>query len=410
MENQSQTPKSEDEMLQRLREEDAALPQADKGNKKTLQIIVVASGLVLLTGIFFWIFAATPSASPKKTDKVAAANRGLSSAEGMRTEKELFGQAERNGTLSSAPKPESKIPGVVNSGFPGAEGPAADKDFEDVQPKDPSTSIPVRKPRGPLPGGNGAGTAGAHTASEYHLSRELEMRLSEPYQKALAFYASEQVVYNRAANTMGSLSANPLGGVDSSLRNLTDRPQGFAGSKIVVSAGSELTAVLNETLNTDYPSVVKATITSPPELAGAIALLSYALGNERANAQVGKIVLPAKSSGTKAKEVTVASVVKSGLPGLGGDVNHHWGPQTVAALANAGLTAGALAYAASQSSSGNSTTDLGNAVLLGPVIQQGVQGVLKPIDWFGRERPITVTVPAGTEFTILVTEGFEVSP
>jgi len=404
---ENQTPKSEDEMLKRLREEDAHLPQADKGNKKAMQIGVFATGLVLLTGIFFWLFAESPAASPKKSDKVAAANRGLSAAEGMRTEKELFGQAERNGTLGAAAKPESKIPGLANSGFPDAGDPnAATKDFEDVQPKDPSPTIPVRKPRGPLPGGSGSGAAPSHVPSEYHLSRELEMRLSEPYQKALAFYASEQVVFNRAANNLGAASANPLGGVDSSLRNLTDRPAGFAGSKIVVSAGSELTAVLNETLNTDYPSIVKATLTSPPELAGAIALLSYALGNERATAQVGKIVLPAKSAAVKAKEVTVASVVKSGLPGLGGDVNHHWGPQIAAGLANAGLTAGALAYASSQSSSDN----LGTAVLLAPVIQQGVEGVLKPINYLGRDRPITVTVPAGTEFTILVTEGFEVSP
>jgi hypothetical protein len=51
---------------------------------------------------------------------------------------------------------------------------------------------------------------------------------------------------------------------------------------------------------------------------------------------------------------------------------------------------------------------LGTAVLVAPLIEQGVKGVLKPIDYLGRDRPVTVTVPAGTEFTLLVTEGFEV--
>jgi type IV secretory pathway VirB10-like protein len=403
MENQPTVPQNEDEMLARLREEDATLPQADKGNKKALQIGVVAMGMVLLTGIFFWIFAASPTPAEKKSEKVSAANRGLAAAGALRSDKELFGQAERPQAMPA--KQDSKIPGLSNTGFPDGEGGAPTKDFDDLQPKDPSPSIPVRRPKGPLPSGAGGGVAGPRQAAEYTLPRELEIRLSENYQKALQFYASEQVVYSRATNALAA-TGNPLGGVDSSLRNLTDRPQGFAGTKIVVSAGSELTATLNEALNTDYPSVVKATITSPPELSGAIALLSYALGNERASAQVGKIVLPSKSPNMKAKELAVASVVKSGLPGLGGDVNHHWGPQIAAGLANAGLTAGALAYASKQSSSDN----LGTAVLLAPVIQQGVEGVLKPINYLGRERPITVTVPAGTEFTILVTEGFEVTP
>ena len=95
--------------------------------------------------------------------------------------------------------------------------------------------------------------------------------------------------------------------------------------------------------------------------------------------------------------------MKSGLPGLSGDVSHHWTAQVTAGIASAGLTGGALAYAAQ-----NSSSDLGTVVLVAPLIEQRVNGVLKPIDYLGRDRPVTVKVPAGTEFTLLVTEGFEV--
>ena len=404
METRPPNPDSEEEMLAKVRDLDQALPEADKniGKNKVLQMGIVAVGLVALIALFFWLFASpTPAKAP---DKVAAANRGLNQAEGMRTEKELFGKAEQP-VLSQAPKPGSR--GLSHPGFPEADE-APTGDLADVEPSpvsQPAPSIAVRKSKDGF-SSRSEGKGGHQEAADYHLSRELEMRLSENYQKAVAFYGSEQVVFTRSAQTGGGSGPYPLGGVDSALQNLTDRARFAGGHKIVVSAGEELTAVLNETLNTDYPSIVKATLTSPPELSGAIALLSYSLGNERATAQVGKIVLPAQATTMKAKEIALASVVKSGLPGLGGDVNHHWGPQIASGLANAGLTAGALAYAANQGGSDN----LGTAVLLAPVIQQGVEGVLKPINYLGRDRPITVTVPAGTEFTILVTEGFEVTP
>jgi type IV secretory pathway VirB10-like protein len=179
-------------------------------------------------------------------------------------------------------------------------------------------------------------------------------------------------------------------------------PSISATTHVIISAGQELTAVLTESVNSDYPSVAKATLTSPAELSGATVLLSYSLGNERVTAQILKMILPAKE-GEKAMEMTLSAVVKTGLPGLTGDVSHHWTAQIASGLASAGLTAGALAYA-----SQNSSKDLGTAVLVAPMVEQSVQGVLKPINYLGRDRPVTVTVPAGTEFTILVTEGFEV--
>ncbi len=406
MENQNSNPNSEEELVAKITNLDADLPEADKklNQKKMIQIGLAATGLVLMTGIFFWIFAA-PSPE-KKSDKVLKANQGLAQAEGMRSEKELFDQKEKPMDLPRTSRLEETVPGVSAQGaLSRVDRGAAKESLDEVHPSKPSgaeETIRIKKPREGFGGPQGESES-KHIPAEYQLPREVEIRLSDAYIKALSAYGSDQVVFTRTTGGF-SMQSNPLGGVDSSLKNLVDQGHGASPCKIVISAGQEITASLNETLNTDYPSIVKATISSPPELAGAIALLSYNLGNERASAQVGKIILPIKNLNVKAKEITLASVVKNGLPGLGGDINHHWLPQIAAGMANAGLTAGALAYAAKTSPS----QDLGTAVMVAPVIQQGVQGVLKPINYFGRERPITVTVPAGTEFVILVTEGFEV--
>jgi hypothetical protein len=71
---------------------------------------------------------------------------------------------------------------------------------------------------------------------------------------------------------------------------------------------------------------------------------------------------------------------------------------------NGGLTAGALYYAAQNGNPG----DLGTAVLLQPAIEKGLEGATKPITYLGRDRNFTVKVDAGKEFTVLVTQGFDI--
>jgi hypothetical protein len=280
------------------------------------------------------------------------------------------------------------------------EGRKPKDDFSDIRPSNPqgqsgqgwkvafpsptpATNAPTMPPNAePIPG--------------FRADSSLSKRMTDEYQKALAFNSSEQLVF-----TSDRIERDAEKGRSQSNGTASKSPTGGMG-RVIVSAGQELTAVLNESLDSDYPSVAKATLTSPPELHGSTILISYALGQERVTAQVMKLILPSKE-GERAREQTLAAVIKSGLPGLGGDVSHHWIPQIAAGVANAGLTAGALYYA-----SQNQNKDLGTAVLVAPMIEQSVQGVMKPINYLGRDRPVTVKVPAGTEFKLLVTEGFEV--
>lgn len=380
----------------------SGLPPEEQGlsRKRKVQIVAAGLGLLLFVALLFFLFAGE---APQKDSKaVSGVNRGLMQAETIRQQKDqLDGRGRRKNTdeddwgkrlqaMRDRPElPSESMPDPVPM-FPG--GSKGVQDMDGIKPQNPQEAGGVRKPPAFAPALPGA--SGEPVRPEgFKTPGMLEVRMSEEYQRALAFNASEQLVFTRERSREERKEAPGAKGAEKPGRPL---------ARVVVSAGQELTAVLNETLNSDYPSVAKATLTSPAELVGTTLLLSYSLGNERVTAQVLKLILPPRE-GERAREQTLAAVVKSGLPGLSGDVSHHWTAQVTAGLASAGLTAGALAYAAQ-----NSSSDLGTAVLVAPLIEQGVKGVLKPIDYLGRDRPVTVTVPAGTEFTLLVTEGFEV--
>lgn len=395
---------NDDEETERRMRLDAEKPPMAQGltrKQKTL-IVGVGLGALLLLALLFLLLSG--EGSGKSTKAVPAVNRGLMQAEAIRQQKDQLDAkgyrrsaeeeawAKRFQAMRDRPEPDpspARMPDPVPmfpQGSPPVEG------VGEVQPGKPEEAGRGWKPPTAAPGP--ATAPNEPVAPEgFKTPQGLEVRMSEEYQRALAFNASEQLVFTRE-RAREERKETPGGkGVVK-----PERPMG----KVVISAGQELTAVLNETLDSDYPSVAKATMTSPAELVGTTLLLSYSLGNERVTAQVMKLILPPKE-GERAREQPLAAVVKNGLPGLAGDVNHHWTAQVTSGIASAGLTAGALAYAAQ-----NSNSDLGTAVLVAPLIEQGVKGVLKPIDYLGRDRPVTVTVPAGTEFTLLVTEGFEV--
>jgi type IV secretory pathway VirB10-like protein len=398
----------ESEMLRRMREMEG-LPPEEKGLSRKTRIQIVAAGTAVLLLAALILFLAVGKAPEKQGKVVPAANRGLMQAESIREQKDQLDernrrkgkegdeewerrfQALREQTRPASPAnsmPEP-VPMLPMSGKPGP-------DLADIKPSG-DEGAPGTNWKSPLNfAGTGGGQAGPapEKPMETKVNPTLESRMSEEYQRALAFNGSEQLVFTRDRGKENMVSG-PSG---------KEPPKTGAGltQKVIISAGQEMTAVLNESLNSDYPSVAKATLTSPAELAGSTLLLSYSLGNERVTTQVLKLILPPKQ-GERAREQSMAAVVKSGLPGLAGNVNHHWMAQVASGIASAGMTAGALAYAAT-----NSNKDLGTAVLVAPLIEQSVQGVLRPVNYLGRERPVTVTVAAGTEFTLLVTEGFEV--
>jgi type IV secretory pathway VirB10-like protein len=385
-------------------------PKTEGLGKKQRILIVAALGVVLL--LLGFLFLSRGGKAEKHSKAVPAANRGLMQAENIRMQKDqLDGKIKRGGLDEDFEKrfqafreANARHPNPLLDTVPDPvpmlkEDPAQDTSSSVAVRPDPShslyknvtQSLPFVQKRPMTPAAQSEGEAAP--APAFKLPDKMAKAMSDEYQKAIAFNSSEQVVFTRTRTENGSKEGGTPG---------KPAPVKTGTAKVVISAGDELVAVLTESLNSDYPSVAKATLTSPAELAGSTLLLSYALGQERMTAQVLKLILPAKD-GERAREQTLSAVVKSGLPGLAGDVSHHWIPQIAAGVVSAGLTAGALTYAAQ-----NSNKDLGTAVLVSPLIEQSVKGVLKPVDYLGRDRPVTVTVPAGTEFRLLVTDGFEV--
>lgn len=402
----------EAEMLRKMREMEG-LPPEEKGLPKKRKMVIAGAAIAGLILLALMLFLMGGKKTEKQSKTVPAANRGLMQAETIRTQKEQLDEKSRKRAdetewvkrfqaMRDRPPVVDESPADPD---PVALYPAGKKpqdSFSDIRPAQPQVTpgpdwkapFGSKRTEGVSPIPSPASLPPKPT--EFRVDSMLAQRMTDEYQKALAFNASEQLVFTRdrldRESEKGRTAANGPG----------QKAPAFSLGHVVVSAGQELTAVLNEPLDSDYPSVAKATLTSPPELNGSTILISYALGQERVTAQVLKLILPAKE-GERAREQTLAAVVKSGLPGLGGDVSHHWIPQIAAGVANAGLTAGALYYAAQ-----NQNKDLGTAVLVAPMIEQSVQGVMKPINYLGRDRPVTVQVPAGTEFKLLVTEGFEV--
>jgi type IV secretory pathway VirB10-like protein len=402
----------EAEMMRKMRDMEG-LPPEEKGMPRSRKMVIAGAaiaGLLLLALMLFLMGGRKPE---KHTKTVPASDRGLMQAETIRTQKEQLDEKNRKRAdelewvkrfqaMRDRPPVIDESPAEPD---PIALYPEAGKPqtaFSDIKPSDPQPhtapgwNLPVGPKARVSPVASSAPAIPSEKPTEFRIDSSLAQRMTDEYQKALAFNSSEQLVFTRdrlERDADKGRSGSTSGG----------QKTGSSGmGHVVVSAGQELTAVLNESLDSDYPSVAKATLTSPPELNGSTILISYALGQERVTAQILKLILPARE-GERAREQTLAAVVKNGLPGLGGDVSHHWIPQIAAGVANAGLTAGALYYAAQ-----NQNKDLGTAVLVAPMIEQSVQGVMKPINYLGRDRPVTVQVPAGTEFKLLVTEGFEV--
>lgn len=386
------------------------MPKQDKkidGSKQIKLLMLGVAGLLMFVALFFYV-TKKPS-STQKPGPVSKADRVIQDVQNYRAQENDLTKLDTLAFPSTNPstpgaKPESPLSAAMGELLASRnEGQGSTAPDPDAPIR--STSRPSQgQVRYQDPPQASAQRLEPPRPAEYVPTREMQMRLSKPYAEVMALLDGQQILA-RPAGEMTNMVPNPSAGLDSQYRTLSEKVPSVSGfGRRHIAAGTELRGYTNEALNTDYPSIIKGTLTSPPEVRGAIVLISYRLNEERAMANVEKIIMPSLTPLKPPTEVAVQSVVKDGLPGLGGDVNHHWIPQIAASVANASMTAGALYYAAK---SGNNN-DLGTAVLLQPAIEKGIEGATKPLNYLGRERNITVTVEAGKEFTVLVTQGFEI--
>ncbi len=415
--------KNEDTFLTSMRNK--GLPEADAGldPAKKKQLVYVAIGALVACGLFMWFVlrekapkAILTSAKVSKTDKIIKDAQDFRRNENDPTKVEnganagLFPLASQT---NPPPSRESPLPSFAEVGAASAPAPQSHaltpeanpaQSYEDHADDAGTGNVRSGHGNGGSKGGNG-GRSGPTIPEDYRPPKELRLHLSKTYGEAVAFLDSRQIIDRPSDGNRPAVATNPTAVLDSQYTRLTDGGGEYGvSSPKHIAAGTELRGYTNEALNTDYPSIIKGTLTDPPSLRGAIVLISYKLQEERASASIEKIIMPPQNPLNKPLELAISSVIKDGLPGLGGDVNHHWGPQIAAGIVNGGLTAGALYYAANH---GNGQ-DLGTAVLLQPAIEKGLEGATKPITYLGRDRNFTVKVDAGKDFTVLVTQGFDI--
>jgi type IV secretory pathway VirB10-like protein len=257
----------------------------------------------------------------------------------------------------------------------------------------------------------GMNSPGGKKVVQSIIPSDLKKRMHPEYQKwlnlqnnfsSIAFELKDGQIPQATSNIENLNSV--IEGIDNELQDLY-RGGGklWRGGAFSFPAGEEIRAYTNHVIQTDYPSAISATIVAPKELKGATVIVNYSGVNiERAGAIASKIVY---ESGGEFKEYNLSGVIRTDLPYLDGDVNHHYWRRILPAVINAGIAGGALYLASEDQGDDISTSD----ELYNSMVVAGVAGVQKEITGINAGKPpITVTVPEGTEFTILLTSRLDI--
>lgn len=238
---------------------------------------------------------------------------------------------------------------------------------------------------------------------------ELRIRMQPEYEQWIQSQSVPAVAYSRSENmqnaSFGAANQNAqLPGVDPALMNLTS----MAGltlqqQNLYLPAGSEITCVTDHIINTDYPGAIRATVIGPQELKGSKLIVNASgVTMERANASIGALVV---NRGGVYKQYTVDGQIRTDLPALNGIVNRHIARRILPVVANAGIAGGALYLSGSSDNSNISTQDQ----IYGSMVGAGLSGIQTEIAKINEGKPpITVVVPAGQEFNILLVNGLEI--
>lgn len=256
------------------------------------------------------------------------------------------------------------------------------------------------------PGGPASSRGGSVPTAGSVLPEHLRIRLNPEYQQWVEMNSGTTVAWSRVESDGGVRTAAvtaPVAGVDPSLQNLYPGAQPFTAKPFYMPASAELTCVTDHVINTDYAGVIRATVVAPMELKGAKILVNHSGVNiDRANASVGTLVL---NRGGAWSQYTVQGVVRTDLPALNGIVNHHYARRIMPAVANAGLAGGALYLSGNNTNNNISTSDQ----IYNSMVVAGISGVQTEIAKINDGKPeVTVVVPAGQEFSILLTSGLEI--
>jgi type IV secretory pathway VirB10-like protein len=262
----------------------------------------------------------------------------------------------------------------------------------------PEAHIPVEPTSYVSPSGAGAGAVPA----AYQLPRNVQRRLGEDYQRMVSHFKGRQqwALSEEALNKTSG--ANLTAAVSEPLKHLIENPGlTVSGMMYTVPSGTRIIAVTESKVSSDHPGFFTATVVMPYALKGAkVICQSGANVRDRIPIQPVKLIL------SDSTEQALTGQVQTDFPGFDGNVTTHYMARLGPAVTNAAIGGAFAAWALSRPPSG-ANIDTRDAIVA-PVVQSSVEGLQNEITRLGGDYPNTVEVPAGKQFTILVTDPFTI--
>jgi len=218
-----------------------------------------------------------------------------------------------------------------------------------------------------------------------YLSPYWRRRLSPEFQQIRAYNGASMRVEDQTA-------AAPTSREKREIKAAATRSD-IGGYGLSLPPGTVLYAVTLDRIHSDFPTTVRARVTSPPEAAGAILLLKTASQNaNRISVTPDQLVMEDRA-------VKITGVVRAGLPGVTGRINRHVARKALNPLAAAGL----IAYGTVFGSRNNNTINTEDAIRAS-LIQEGLNIGVGELRKYTGDIPNTVDAKAGTRLEILLTE------
>lgn len=370
------------------------------GNSNVKKVLLVTAGIIVAS-IFLW----TAFAGGKKPGKIAKRdNDTLATPE---YERDIRRNINPNDEFLKRDN-SSLMPTAIN----GQEG---------LDPSQIALSTTERRPSALQNNGNAQYASNASYNPQYppqvyntqapvgppsYVSNDVKKRMDAEYQQEVDhFKGTKKFAWSVDEATYEKLkSGDQISSVEPTLKDLYEgasvQKSGFG---YTIAAGSRIIAVTDQPVSTDHPGYFTSTIVRPFEIKGAKLICQAGPNqNDRIPVQPTKIVLKDKT------EMAINGQIEMGFPGLEGKIKNHWIERTVPAIISAGIGGGAAAYLLNSSTPSAGETNAGNIstrdLIAGPILESSVQQVQSEVMRYSKDRPNTVLVKAGQQFSILLTD------
>lgn len=244
-------------------------------------------------------------------------------------------------------------------------------------------------------GGNGSSQPTYRSSYEYErFTPEYQSKVKHFKENGSNFWSVKDDEFNKLT------TSNQIAGVPAEYQNISqDVPIQNNGLNYIIPSGSRIIAVTEQPVNSDHPGFFTSRIVRPYILKDAKLICQAGpQQNNRVPVNPVKVIF-------NNKEFAISGQVEMTYPGLEGKVTNHWPSRLLPTMVNAAIAGSFIAWSASQQDNNRINTQ---DAITSSVVEQTVPGVQSEIARFGGDKPNTVEIPQGQQFSILITDKIEV--